>query len=258
MHKRENMNKNYKKEISIFKKFVRLCPYSINFSSITKRQPPEPDIFCSLTDGSTISFELVEIIDKDLQKSRGDRDTIKKAFNNKLEEFPRKKKEQFKEKYRDAEIYVYFIKDSLLHKKKDLIQKIINYLVKLENNTESEIPFNNLCKISINRGGFRGPCFEVSAAAWIHDPLIECIKIKLRKRYKIKSNRAELLAYYDFQPEEADDIADYNLKELRNFIKSNIESSVFQRVWIYSVRRNKIIFIYPNYLDPKQINIKRE
>ena len=59
------------KEIEIFGKFAKICPFQI--SSYEKRDPakeypPKPDIFCKLDNGTSIAFELVEDINNSLKK----------------------------------------------------------------------------------------------------------------------------------------------------------------------------------------------
>lgn len=233
-------NKSTKKEIYIFKKFAKLCPYSIDLRSIIKKEPPEPDISCSLSDGSIIAFELTEIIDKDLARSFNDSIRLKEAFNNELE--------QLEKNFNNALIYIVFNKEILFRRKKNSIQKIINYLLTLDKTAEGEFRPKDLIDIAkfitIGRGVI-GPEIDVESSAWVDDPCKERIKRKFEKKYETESNNIELLAYYELQPKEPANILEYKLNSLKEFVKNNIKSSEFQRVWIYSTRGNKIIFVYP-------------
>jgi len=234
-------NKSTKKEIYIFKKFAKLCSYSIDLMSIIKKEPPEPDILCSLSDGSIIAFELTEIIDEDLARSFNDSIRLKEAFNDKLE--------QLEENFNNALIYIAFNEGILFRRKKNSIQKIINYLLTLDKTAEGEFRPKDLIDIAkfitISRG-IIGPIIDVESVAWIDDPCKERVKRKFEKKYETESNNIELLAYYELQPKEPDNILEYKLNSLKEFVKNNIKSSEFQRVWVYSVRKNKIVFIYPN------------
>ena len=234
-------NKSTKKEIYTFKKFAKLCPYSINLSSIIKKEPPEPDISCSLSDGSTIAFELTEIIDEDLARSFSDSIRLKEAFNDELE--------QLESNFNNALIYIAFTEKFLFRRKKNSIQKIINYLLTLDKTTEGEFRPKDLIDIvkfiTISRGVI-GPIIDVESLAWIDNPCKESIKRKFEKEYETESNNIELLVYYELQPKEPKNILEYKLNSLKKFVKNNIKSSKFQRVWIYSARENKIIFVYPN------------
>ena len=60
------MNQQARNEIRVFNKSARLCPYPIHLNSITKKEPPDPDVSCTLSDGSTKAFELVECIDNSI------------------------------------------------------------------------------------------------------------------------------------------------------------------------------------------------
>jgi len=234
-------NKSTEKEIYIFRKFAKLCPYSINLDSIIKKEPPEPDILCSLPDGSIIAFELTEIIDEDLAGSFNDSIRLKEAFNDELE--------QLEANFNNALIYIAFTEGILFRRKKNSIQKIINYLLTLDKTAEGVFKPEDLIDIvkfiTISRGVI-GPIIDVESFAWIDDPCKECIKRKFEKVYKTESNNIELLAYYELQPKEPENILECKLYSLKKFIKNNIKSSVFQRVWIYSARENRIIFVYPS------------
>lgn len=236
-------NKSTKNEIRIFKKFTELCPYLINPNSIKKKDPPEPDISCSLSDGSILAFELVEIIDKDYARSRHGPPRLEKAFKDMLNKQPQKRK-QFELNFNNAITKVIFNKKISFRKKKNSVPIIIDYLLTLDKTAEGKFSPKGLNKVLIDRGEFKvRPKIEVDRSAWIHDPLKENILKKFKKNYKINS-RTELLAYYEVQPRL---LENYQLlDEVRKPIIEHIKESVFQRVWIYSVIENEILFIYPN------------
>ena len=96
--------------------------------------------------------------------------------------------------------------------------------------------------LSIGRGEFNGPLFDVPAVTSFADPAKERIESKFKKEYEIKS-KTELLAYYELQPDLPQNL---RLPSVQKFVKDNIKSSIFQRVWIYSVRQNKVVFVYPS------------
>ena len=56
-------------EIAIFKRFAKNLPYFTQIDSIKKGSDSEPDIFCQLSDGIAVYFELVECIDNVTAKS---------------------------------------------------------------------------------------------------------------------------------------------------------------------------------------------
>ena len=106
------MDQQTKSEIHIFKKFAQLAPYTINLSTIIKKEPPEPDISCNLSDGTTIAFELVECIDNSIAKMTYDSMNLKNIFDDELDKLPEEKKGRFKEKFKNALIYIAFVKDN--------------------------------------------------------------------------------------------------------------------------------------------------
>jgi len=244
-----------KNEIRIFKNFAEVCPYSIDLNSVEKIESErKPDILCNLSDGSTIAFELVQCIDKSIAQVINDLPKLRKAFDDNVEKLPKEKGKQFKDNFGNASIFVHFKKEITMNKKLSSIPKIIDYLLSLLKATEGELDLCNknlkniIRRIVIDRREFRGPIFDVGAATSFTDLCKETIECKFAKNYEIKC-RLELLAYYDLQPELIPE--NCWLPSVKKFIKEKIESSKFQRVWIYSVTRNKIMFVYPG-LDPER------
>jgi len=63
------MHNQEQEEITIFHQFAQNCP--IDRKSIEKRNDPEPDIFCTMQDGSAACFELSEIVAKATSINKG-------------------------------------------------------------------------------------------------------------------------------------------------------------------------------------------
>jgi hypothetical protein len=53
-------------EIAIFMEFLRETALPIDSGSIEKRNPPEPDIYCSHAEEGALYFELVEMCDQNI------------------------------------------------------------------------------------------------------------------------------------------------------------------------------------------------
>jgi hypothetical protein len=228
--------------------FSKIALYPIDLSSIKKKEPPGPDIFCNLLDGTKIAFELVECIDVSIARSVYDSLNLKRVFYDNLKNLPKEKKKIFTLNFKNASIYVAFSKETSFIKKKSAISKIFDFLLTLKNTANGKFNFSSYRDIRgvvrwiyIQRGEFAGPIFDIEAATSFADPAKEYIKRKFKKKYKIKC-MTELLAYYELQPELPQN---HWLPNLREFIENNIKTSVFQRVWIYSIAQNKIIFVYP-------------
>lgn len=155
---------------------------------------------------------------------------------------------KFKLKYKNALIYIAFNKKYPLIRRKRSIPQIIIYLLNLNNNQmkRDEIEINDCPEIkwfNIRRGVFVGPKFRVKGVTSFGEPILRKIKGKFNKNYQTK-NKIDLLAYYSLQPEIP---KNHWLPETVDYIKDNIATSPFNRVWIYSYTKNKILFLYPNF-----------
>jgi hypothetical protein len=95
--------------------------------------------------------------------------------------------------------------------------------------------------LRITRGDFVGPCFQVDAATFIADPVIARIRRKFRKRYDTP-NRLELLAFYDLHPTQR---AGFRLPAVETFVRENLGSSQFSRVWIFDTANRAVLYCSP-------------
>ena len=59
-------------ELAIFANFIRFSGLPIPVSTAEKRNPPEPDILCSLGTEGKVAFELVEICDPNIARALAD------------------------------------------------------------------------------------------------------------------------------------------------------------------------------------------
>ncbi len=172
-------NKSTKNEIYIFKKFAKLSRYSINPKSIVKKEPPEPDISCSLSDGNIIAFELVEIIDEDYARKFYASFKLEKAFYDVLKKQPQNRK-QFEVNFDNAILMVAFNEKISFRRKKNSVPKILNYLLTLDKTAEGIFcpkGLNTVKHILLDRGKFKvQPKIEVDRSVWIRDPCKKQIK----------------------------------------------------------------------------------
>jgi len=238
------------KEIRIFTIFAEKSLCGIDFNTIERRYPPEPDIFCKFLSGDPISFELVECLDSNIARSIYDTSHIHQAFNRQLQKLPIRKKQSIEIFFEDASITVVFCKDTSEFSKQQSIPLVFDFLQKIAANKEEReyraMDFPNLKSVikclSIKRGFENGPLFHIAPdPVWFSDTSIERIKVKFSKHYDTK-HRVELLCYYESQPELPENRW---LPEVETFVEANLKNSPFNRVWIYSVIKNKIIYVYP-------------
>jgi len=236
-----------KKEIQIFKQFTDVCPYKINLTSVKKENPPKPDIYCKLKDGTELYFELVECLDNSIAKTTSDQVSLKYLLDDEKNKLPLCKRMRFKRKYKNALIYIAFNEKLSLIRRKRSIPYLIDFLLNLNENQikKEEIEINDYPEIkwfNIQRGVFVGPMFRVEGVTFFGVSFLKEIKDKFNKEYATK-NKIDLLAYYALQPEIPEN---HWLPETADYIKDNIANSPFKRVWVYSYTKNKILFLYPD------------
>ncbi len=261
MHSNERSEHTREKELRIFRKFAQKSYYGIDFSTIEKRYPPEPDIFCKSLYGNSITFEIVECLDSNIARSIYDTSHIKQAFTKQLEKLSIRKKQSIVIFFEDAFITVAFCKRIPEIRKQQSIPLIFDFLHKVAATKEEReyhaADFPNLKNvieyISIKRGAENGPIFDiVPEPVWFSDKSIERIRAKFSKHYETK-HRTELLCFYESQPELPENRW---LPEVETFIEVNLKSSPFNRVWIYSVIKNKIVYVYPRLDKGETIQLK--
>ena len=235
-----------KNEIRIFKNFTELCPYSIVPDSIINKKPPEPDILCKLLDGTNIAFELAISTDESFTKLSYLTEKMEKIFYEKIEKLPKNKKEKFKNNFKNAEIFINFNKQLLKAKINTIILKIIEHLLNLENKYEGKVLFPSTSDLksiihvlNIFRKNIEYPNIRCVFMSSISNPFKEVVKRKFLKNYETSADKIELILYY------ADIFGYPYLEKTEEFIKNNIKTSEFKRVWIYSVTSNKIKFVCP-------------
>lgn len=291
------MDKQSENELRVFKKFAQICPYSINLATIEKRNHPEPDILCKLSDGTAIAFEIVECLDRSLSRSIYNSCELGRAFYNEIEKLPDDEKNRVKSKFGDALISIVFHRDVSLIKKRRLVKQIFEQLwtvenekkiqemeksfaflspqeseqflkiIENENITEDELlkrePFSKSVVQEFNLklpknlrdyvkritfffpGLSDGPSFDITEAVWFTSPIEKRIDEKIKKKYKTE-HKTELLVYYELQPELP---ADHWILPRIGSVTDNLENTIFKRVWLYSVTQDKIIYVFPVYVE---------
>lgn len=239
-------DKHEKTEIAIFKAFAKSCDLTIKPESIRKMAPPKPDIQCEASGIGMISFELVRIIDRNFANLLEKQYDTKKGFSEYYSNLPQDQRDLFDELYPNAMIFPQFENKSTLRQRQKIFPKMFNYLLSLEPEAEGETcknhpEFKNILEgISISRGRFRGPLFDLPFGGAIGDPTISIIRGKFQKTYE-SDYPLHLLAYIDLTPRFPDEIW---LNALEGFIQAPLKSSQFEKVWIFDYEKNTIKFEY--------------
>lgn len=231
-------------ELAVFRRFAEVSGLPIQFSTIAKRQPPEPDIFCSLSNGQGIAFELIEICNgnnaKFMAASQKIHDALMAAYNNLSSEY----RIAFDRRFLSQPLSFSFKEDASLNRIKNAIPALMLELISSSTCNDEFVSFsksvsdvlahvrfrgrmNNFYAVNFNIGG------EFDAAL-----SLDAISAKLGKQYHSKFP-IELLAYFGhfaFDDNMTFDLALTHLLKERGLGK-------FRRVWI--LRENIAVSINP-------------
>lgn len=239
------------RELTIFVHFAKICPVNILSGSIERRYPPEPDILCEINGKGLTAFEMVELIDTDLATRTLGGLKLKHLLNDGLGKLSSKEKREIKRRLSDALVHITFNPQASFRTRRDAIPKILKSFTTISPRCVGQLRLNARIQsvpcvkgITIRRGSFVGPCFDVEAAGFFGDPTLEKVKGKFSKAYQT-SNAIELVGYYELQPVLKDSLW---LPQLRVFVRKNLKNSPFRRVWIVDLPNQTIRYIYPKLL----------
>lgn len=227
-------------EFRAFEKFATHYPKKFNMSSLRKMTIPKPDLEIDLCSEGTVAFEVSEIIDREMIAKLYSAMKTKKSCDKYFQNLSDSQKKAISSRF--SYVYIIFQNNISAVKRERAIPPIFNYLLKLVDFEREHIPQDDILskivkKFILTKKDLIGPFFGVDAGGGIADPSIERIKNKYAKKY-ITPHPCELLLYYDLQPEV---VSEFNIDDTIDYAKSNIASSSFQRVWIYSFHKDKVI-----------------
>jgi hypothetical protein len=194
---------------------------------------------------------MVELIDTDLATGTLGGLKLKRLIDEGVEKLSSKEKGEMKRRLGKALVHVAFNPQASFRTRRDVIPEILtslrrinptfvgNFLLKPKLGSVACVK-----RITIRRGSFVGPCFDVEAAGFFADPTVEKIQEKFSKTYKT-SSAVELLAYYELQPVLKKSLW---LPQVRDFVRKNLKHSPFRRVWILDIPNQTVKFVYPKLL----------
>jgi len=241
------VDRHEKREITIFNAFATVSSLQIIINSIKKNAPPEPDIQCEVKGLGFLSFELVEIIDRNYANLHGKSYSTRKKLREYYSSLPQNTKDKFDKLYSNGMIFPHFENHSTLRQRIKLFPKIFDCLLSLDPQFDGDacqdVPeFKGKLKgINVSRGIFRGPIFDQPFAGSIGDPTIKRLNSKFQKKYQ-KNNTLHLLAHIDLNPMFPDDVW---LNGTKDFVRKSLETSQFERVWSFDFQKSAIKFVYP-------------
>ena len=239
------------REIHIFKKFANIYPKQIIKDTIENRKSPEPDILCEIYSEGKIAFELVELIENISSQKLQDSLNLKR----KLQDYCAStlldgERNEFQKKYYNVLLYINFQDNITSRKKCNAFRYIFSHLQNLPEGYSGKTyqKCHSAVKyISIRRGEFAGPIFNVDASSGFLFNVIEKmvrsrIKDKIENPLKYKTEHPmELLAYIDMQLIFDGRIIINSIDGL----KEELLRSNFQHLWIFHIHENKILYNIP-------------
>lgn len=234
------MDRHGRGELTIFGEFALVCPLGIEANSIEKRDPPHADIICKLADGTTVAFEMVELVDqRRIAKPMADQFQLTDSLRDAVKDLPVETRTELA----NAWVGVKFRLDRSLRKRKESAAEVVKTLaanVAFEGefsirDGNAEVAHANVKR----RQGLAGPHFRVLTGGFYKPVPLEALDEKFDKKYEGEAP-LELLAHYDKQHAPLEE----QLAELGAFIEANIARSSFRRVWIFDRHNQRIC--YPN------------
>jgi hypothetical protein len=240
--KMKNKKTQEDEEKDIFKVFAKTVNenfnISINTGSIENCEPPDPDIKCGLN-GEEIYFELTEAIDGNLKKSNDWQQELRKEINASLGNDC-----GICKKYSNALITMSPCKG--FRAKPKFLSELIGVLNSLEYGFTGDVParLSGIQRINITRGPFNCS-LDLSVLTWFESKIENSIKMKFEKypgsRYSEKK-KVELLIYYGSWIGNVEDVY---LRKVGEYIKNNLDSTCFKRVWIFQYPPGAVIYVFP-------------
>jgi hypothetical protein len=201
-----------------------------------KRNPPEPDILCSIDGVGEVAFEVVELIDESLARRTWDQLKLISKFKAGCDALQTEQIAAVRSRVGNALIHVTFEDSARFNTQVGAIDSVFEALSAVDSTFEGELRRQMAPELSsavrsirINRIRSEGPFFDVDAGGSLSDPTVGSIRSKWAKVYTTP-HPMELLAYYELQPELPDILW---RPTLESFLSGNWSSSRFRRVWVY-------------------------
>ena len=246
------MSASYRRELrekQTFSLFAEACKLTIRPDSIENRKPPEPDILCEVEGEGFIAFEMVELIDQNLAQRVHEKIKLQKLFEDAFQNLQVAHRSNIGKRFGNALIHVSFKEEAPSRSRSKSISLVFDLLQEMTTEFVGELrPMGGsilgkvVKKVTVRRGNFSGPCFNIEAGGSFADPTINLLRQKFEKQYK-SPFPIELLAYYELQPALPES---FWLPEIQAFMIEQLKSSQFGRVWVHDIGTRTVRFNYPN------------
>jgi hypothetical protein len=232
--------------MNAFRAFVSTSKEPIEMSSVESKRPPEPDIACRYLNGSSITFEMVELLDPDFKGTYEIQQGKVQAMYAHLDSMPLSKREAFSKQYHNADILINFHEHLSLNKIKAILPSVFEELAGLSstfddflNSFSTDGLKDSVQSISVARGEFYGPLFNGQSMARIGDPCVRTVQNKLTKSYTT-AHPIELIAYIDENPMVPENVWKPKLDAFLNELPS---LAPFRKIWVLNLGKRNIAYM---------------
>ena len=240
--------KQARHERKIFRAFAADAGLNVAPKSIRSVKQPRPDIMCQTDDGLPLAFEFGLVVDEGMARDFSDSISMNALFRKAYDTLPRNQRTRLRRRLHNAVVFVWFVDGASLRAREAVIPQVISVLEQIEMKTGGELPLadrsnlrSTVTRLSITRGQFVGPVFDVSAGDSFGDPVVDLVRKKFSKSYRAAAP-FDLLAFYELQGVSPDFLW---LPQLKDFVARNLGRSPFRRVWVYDAIERKVRYVHP-------------
>jgi hypothetical protein len=232
-------------ERQVFRAFAASAGLRVVARSVRSTKPRRPDITCRIDHDCRIAFEIVQVVDKGVVRRQSDQRHLQARLREARDALPQSQRDRLRGNLHNALVAVEFLSSASRRAREAVVSAIINALEQVDSNTTGELPLAGLrpvvTRLSINRGNFGGPSFQVLAGGFFDDPVVELVRAKFSKSYRA-STPIELLVFYHSQRIAPDVLW---LPQLNHLVTRSLSCSPFRRVWVYDAIGANVRYVYP-------------
>jgi hypothetical protein len=235
-------------ELKVFDGFVQSTGKLIDPASVSKENPPAPDLRCQYTTGETVAFELVEFLEQDFARTMQFQLKAVGALYRHFNSMPAMERGRFEALYGNADIQVNFQDDCSSARALSAVPAIFQELMLQPSGFEDLIDsFHDptlsraILSLSVQRMPSKGPTFDSPTGGFLDDPCVDTIQRKFQKTYQ-SQYPIELLAYIGQNPMFPEDVWK---PKLRDFLKDRGSIAPFRKIWVLDLNTGKIELTWP-------------
>lgn len=239
-------NSQISDEMNAFKAFASASEEPIDLSSVESKIPPAPDIEYRYLNGSSVTFEMVELLDPDFKRAYEIQQGKVQAMYAHLDSMPLSAREAFLTHYHNADILINFHEHLSLNKIKAILPRVFEELAGLTstfddflNSFSTDGLKDSVQSISVARGEFYGPLFNGQSMARVGDPCVRTVQNKLTKSYTTV-HPIELIVYIDENPMFPENVWK---PKLDAFLNERPSLAPFQKIWVLDLGKRTIAYM---------------